>query len=86
MLDGRNPTFHTTMDQLINLLVCETGTAQEAMFANPPLVVFLVIFIILGSFGSSAEKANRSQSGVFKLPSPMIDSSVDQKQRKHEKS
>lgn len=24
---------------------------KEAMFANPPLVVFLVIFIILGSFG-----------------------------------
>ena len=24
---------------------------QEAMFANPPLVVFLVVFIILGSFG-----------------------------------
>ena len=28
---------------------------EEAMFANPPLVVFLVIFIILGSFGIPPE-------------------------------
>ncbi|CAE7851537.1 unnamed protein product, partial [Symbiodinium necroappetens] len=27
------------------------GDMLEAMFANPPLVVFLVVFIILGSFG-----------------------------------
>ena len=24
---------------------------KEAMFANPPLIIFLVVFIILGSFG-----------------------------------
>jgi len=45
-------TIPTTMFALFELITApDLAPYREAMFANPPLVVFLVIFIILGSFG-----------------------------------
>lgn len=41
ILDSDDPVF----------VFNHVSVCKEAMFANPPLVVFLVIFIILGSFG-----------------------------------
>eukprot|EP00439_Symbiodinium_sp_Y106_P079778 s60_g18.t1 len=41
-----------TMFALFELITApDLAPYREAMFANPPLVVFLVVFIILGSFG-----------------------------------
>ncbi|CAJ1358414.1 unnamed protein product [Effrenium voratum] len=42
----------TTMFALFELITApDLAPYRAAMFANPPLVIFLVIFIILGSFG-----------------------------------